>query len=541
MRKFTLNSICIAATLWLASAAEGTKTVWNDGDVFLGFRATSGTGLTLDYLVDLGQASQFKNNSTFTLSIGNIGLDLASVFGSDWYTRIDDNTGTTAVLWAVAGAQDFDAGTGDPDSTLYSSNPIVTPWQTDSPSSQSITSGLVSSMGFQYGGDNSTANSDVAVIQNALQPNSYADFQPGGSQSNGISFERWQPSNEGSPGQILYFNRGAPQFPAVPYEVLGWFELKSDGTVIFHAPGDPTPTPTPIPTPTPTPTASGSPTPTPSGTPTPTPTGSPTPTPTGSPTPTPPPSTLGNISTRLAVETGDNVLIGGFIVTGTDPKTVIVRAIGPSLPVAGALPDPILDLYDSTGALIVSNDNWMDAPNRQAIIDSTVPPTNNLESAILMELSPGSYTAIVRGANNGTGVALVEAYDLASGANSTLANISTRGFVQGGDNVMIGGFIMLGTNVQNVLIRAIGPSLPVAGSLADPMLELYDKNGVLLVSNDNWKDTQEAEIEATTIPPTNDAESAIVETLNPDAYTAIVRGKNGGTGVALVEIYRLTQ
>ena len=243
----------------------------------------------------------------------------------------------------------------------------------------------------------------------------------------------------------------------------------------------------------------------------------------------------------MAVQTGDNVLIGGFIITGTDPKTVIVRAIGPSLPVSGALADPILDLYNSSGQLIVSNDNWMDAPNRQAIIDSTVPPTNNLESAILMQLNPGAYTSIVRGANNGTGVALVEAYDLSSGSNSNLANISTRGQVETGDNVMIGGFILLGTNAQNVLIRAIGPSLPVSGSLSDPILELYDANGILLASNDNWKDTQEAEITATGVPPTNDAESALVETLSPAAYTAIVRGKNSTTGVALVEIYRLSQ
>lgn len=243
----------------------------------------------------------------------------------------------------------------------------------------------------------------------------------------------------------------------------------------------------------------------------------------------------------MSVQTGDNVLIGGFIITGTDPKTVIVRAIGPSLPVPGALADPILDLYNSSGQLILSNDNWMDAPNRQAIIDSTVPPTNNLESAILVQLNPGAYTAIVHGANNGTGVALVEAYDLAAGANSMLANISTRGFVQTGDNVMIGGFIMLGTSSQQVLLRAIGPSLPVAGSLADPILELYNGDGTLLASNDDWKDTQEAEIIATGVPPTNDAESAMVQTLSPAAYTAIVRGKNNGTGVALVEIYRLSQ
>ena len=255
--------------------------------------------------------------------------------------------------------------------------------------------------------------------------------------------------------------------------------------------------------------------------------------------PTPTPSTLGNISTRLRVETGDNVLIGGLIITGTQPKKVIVRAIGPSLPLVGVLADPTLELHDGAGTLITSNDNWMDAPNKQEIIDSALAPTNDFESAILMSLDPGLYTAIVRGVNDTTGIGLVEAYDLDLSADSILANISTRGLVQTGDNVMIGGIIILGTDAQQVLLRAIGPSLPVAGALADPTLELHDKDGVTIASNDNWRSDQEAEIIATTIPPTDDAESAILATLTPDAYTAIVRGKNDTTGVALVEAYQL--
>lgn len=251
------------------------------------------------------------------------------------------------------------------------------------------------------------------------------------------------------------------------------------------------------------------------------------------------PSVLANISTRLRVETGDNVLIGGFIITGTQPKKVIVRAIGPSLPVAGALADPILEL-NSGGTVVATNDNWMDAPNRQEIIDSTVPPTNNAESAILMTLNPGTYTAIVRGVNNTTGVALVEAYDLNRMVDSKLANISTRGLVQTGDNVLIGGFIIVGTDMQRVLMRAIGPSLPVAGNLADPILELHDGNGATLATNDNWMDApNRQEIIDTTIPPTNNAESAILQTLAPATYTAIVRGANATTGVALVEVYGL--
>jgi hypothetical protein len=261
---------------------------------------------------------------------------------------------------------------------------------------------------------------------------------------------------------------------------------------------------------------------------------------TAAPTPTPTPTTLGNISTRLRVETGDNVLIGGFIITGTEAKKMMVRAIGPSLPLIGVLANPTLELRDGSGTLVASNDNWMDAPNKQEIIDSTISPTNDFESAILMSLDPGAYTAIVSGANNTTGIGLVEAYDLDLAADSILANISTRGLVQTGDNVMIGGFIILGSAPQDVLVRAIGPSLPLAGNLADPTLELHDGNGTLLSSNDNWRDTQETEIMATTIPPTDDAESAILQTLGAGAYTAIVRGVNNTTGVALVELYALT-
>jgi plastocyanin len=272
---------------------------------------------------------------------------------------------------------------------------------------------------------------------------------------------------------------------------------------------------------------------------------------TPTPTPTPGPGTvLGNISTRLDVETGDNVLIGGFIVTGTQPKKVIVRAIGPSLnvngvPVPGRLGNPTLDL-DGPGGLIASNDDWRSTQEAE-IIASTVPPTSDLESAIVATLPASAtgigYTAVMRGVNNTTGIGLVEAFDLDRTVDSKLANISTRGFVQTGDNVMIGGVIVLGTGSQKVIVRAIGPSLPVTGPLADPVLELHDSNGLLLAMNDNWRDTQEAEIIATTVPPTNDLESAIVATLLASAtgvgYTAIVSGANGTTGVALVEVFAL--
>ena len=238
------------------------------------------------------------------------------------------------------------------------------------------------------------------------------------------------------------------------------------------------------------------------------------------------PTTLANISTRLRVETGDNVLIGGFIITGPAPKKVIVRAIGPSLPVPGKLENPTLELH-GPGGLIASNDNWREAPNRQEIIDSTIAPTNDLESAILTTLPANGtgYTAIVRGTSGVTGVGLVEVYDLEGTANSNLANISSRGFVQTGDNVMIGGFILIGTGTRKVIVRAIGPSLPVPGALVDPTLDLVNASGVTIASNDNWRSDQEAEIIASTVPPTNDFESAIVATLPPTAHTAILRGR----------------
>jgi hypothetical protein len=252
------------------------------------------------------------------------------------------------------------------------------------------------------------------------------------------------------------------------------------------------------------------------------------------------PSTLGNISTRLRVETGDNALIGGFIVTGTQRKKIIVRAIGPSLPFADKLADPILELHDSSGAFLETNDNWVDSPNKQAIIDSTIPPTDPLESAIVRSVAPGAYTAVVRGVNNGTGIGVVEAYDLDSSANSTLANISARGLVRSGDNVLIAGTIVVGQASQKVIIRALGPSVPVPGNMADPTLELRDNNGALLEANDDWKQSPNKQaIIDSTIPPTNELESAIVRTLAPASYTAILRGAGGTTGVAVVEVYAL--
>jgi hypothetical protein len=251
---------------------------------------------------------------------------------------------------------------------------------------------------------------------------------------------------------------------------------------------------------------------------------------------------LANISTRLPVQTGDNVLIGGFILTGTQPKRVIVRAIGPSLPLAGALADPVLELHGPKGFTTITNDNWR-SDQEAEIIATTIQPSNDLESAIVATLpaNGSAYTAIVKGANDGTGIGLVEAYDLDRLADSKLANISTRGLVQTDDNVLIAGTIVLGRPSQRVLIRGIGPSLSVPGKLADPTLELRDGNGALTESNDNWRSDQETEIIETGIPPTDDLEAAIIARLqgNGASYTAILRGKDGTTGVAVVEVYAI--
>jgi hypothetical protein len=247
---------------------------------------------------------------------------------------------------------------------------------------------------------------------------------------------------------------------------------------------------------------------------------------------------LGNISTRSFVGTGEQVLIGGFIIAGTQSKEVILRAIGPSLPLGGALSDPYLELHDSSGAIIASNDNWRTSQETE-ILNTGVAPTLDAESAIVKTLEPGAYTVIVKGAHGETGVGLVEAYDLDQSVDSRLANISTRSLVQTGDNVLIGGFIILGQSPANTILRAIGPSLPVAGPLVDPILELHDSNGTTIMSNDDWQTDQEAEIIATGIAPTDPAEAAIVATLPPAPYTAIVRGKDDSTGLALVEVYQI--
>jgi hypothetical protein len=268
---------------------------------------------------------------------------------------------------------------------------------------------------------------------------------------------------------------------------------------------------------------------------------------------------LDNISTRSLVQTGEHVMIGGFIVQGTGPKSVIIRAIGSELTqygITNALANPRLELHDGTGALIGTNDNWQHtiiggiiiSDQVSAIQDSGRAPTAASESAIIANLQPGNYTAIVSGVNNTAGVALVEVYDLSPAASSNLENISTRSFVQTGQNVMIGGFIVQGSGTQRVIVRAIGPELTqygVTDPLANAMLELHNGTGALIGTNDNWQTTilggiitsdQVSAIQNSGHAPTAASESAIIADLQPGNYTAIVRGVNNTTGVALVEV-----
>jgi hypothetical protein len=258
------------------------------------------------------------------------------------------------------------------------------------------------------------------------------------------------------------------------------------------------------------------------------------------PTQTPTP-TLVNISTRGSVETGSGVTISGFIITGTDSKQVVVRGLGPTLTqfnIPGVLADPFVSLIDGTGHVLYNNDNWKDT--QQAAIQATgLAPPHDLESAILRTLQPGNYTAVLSGKNSTTGIGLLELYSTSAG----LTNVSTRGFVGTGDNVLIGGFSSSGGNGSiQLVIRALGPTLTqfgVSGALADPTLTLLDSNGTVLASNDNWKNTQQTVIRATGFAPPNDLESAIYATLPNGNYTALLAGKNGATGVGLLEVYKV--
>jgi hypothetical protein len=265
-------------------------------------------------------------------------------------------------------------------------------------------------------------------------------------------------------------------------------------------------------------------------------------------TPTPGPAAQPlNLSTRMRVQSGDDVGIGGFIISGTAPKPVLVRGLGPSLQgsmISDYLPDPVLELHGPAGFITIGNDNWKDDPAQAALIKSTgLQPTHDLESAIYATLDPGAYTAVVRGRNSTSGIGLVEVYDVSQAVPARLANISTRALVGTNNNVVIAGFILGGnTGEDRLVVRGIGPSLTSVGvpnALTNPTLELRDSNGALLTANDNWQENpaQAAELMAAGLAPTSPFESGIATTLAPGAYTALLAGFNFGTGVGLVEVY----
>jgi cyclophilin family peptidyl-prolyl cis-trans isomerase len=262
------------------------------------------------------------------------------------------------------------------------------------------------------------------------------------------------------------------------------------------------------------------------------------------------PGRLVNLSARMQVGTGDNALIAGFIMQGTASKRLLIRGLGPSLTAFGvpnALVNPTLELHDSSGANIKSNDNWGDAANQQDVSDTGLAPGSTNESAILMtvpsDTNGAAYTAVLRGANNSTGVGVVDVYDLDSGSGSTLLNISTRGQVGTDPNALFAGFTLGGTDSKQILVRAVGPSLTAFGvpnALTDPMLDLFNGQGTKIDSNDDWMSSpQKTQIQSSGLAPTNAKESAILRTLAAGPYTAVVHGTNGGTGVGSVEVYQL--
>src|SRR5436190_201321 len=347
-------------------------------------------------------------------------------------------------------------------------------------------------------------------------------------------------------GTLYNFRFDSDKPPITTTATIGFFKTGSPVTLAILGPNacDAIPSPTPTATPpNPTPTVTPSATPPTS---TPTPTGTPPASPTPAISPVPAAQAL-NLSTRMLVQSGANVGIAGFIITGAAPKHVLIRALGPSITgLPGVLDDPMLELY-RPGAFTITNDNWGDDPAQAAAIIATgIPPANDREAAIDATLNPGAYTAIIRGKFNSSGVALIEVYDLSPTVPSKLANISTRAFVSSGNSIVIAGFILGGNSgSDNIVLRGIGPSIACGGGcsslLQNPTLELRDNNGALLVANNDWQDNpaQASEISGAGLAPMNSREAAIATALPPGLYTALLADLNHGTGLGLVEVYDL--
>jgi hypothetical protein len=451
--------------------------------------------------------------------------------GSDSFTfkandgAADSNTATISItVFAVNDAPSFTKG---PDQTVaQNSGPQLVPnWATN------ISAGPANESGQSVMFMLSNNNASLFSSQPAITPNGTLSYTPAPGASGSATITVLLKDNGGTAqgGQ----DSSAPQTFTI---------------TVTAAP--PSPTATATATPTTTATATATATPTATATATATPTATPAASPSATPRGTPSAAQALNLSTRLRVDTGEKVMIGGFIVTGEAAKSVVLRGMGPSLvnmgiPAASVLNDPVIELHGSSGALVLSNDNWKESPQRVQIEGTVFEPGNDREAVILATLPPAAYTVILKGAGGTAGIGLVEAYDTNATVDSELANVSTRGFVETGANVMIGGF-MLGGNPNNtrIAIRGLGPSLASAGLtnlLADPTLELHNGDGTIMISNDNWQDNpvSAAALTANGLAPTDMNEAAIFTILPPGSFTAILAGKNAGVGIGLIEIYNL--
>lgn len=508
------------------------------GDLMIGFE----NGSVRDVLISIGPAQNYVTaQAPFSLNIANLNSALVTAFGPSPATNAD-------IFMAAFG----NLNPNDPSNTLYASQPHSNALSGSAHSSRGSNMSAVES---QYSND-FAAQQTPAIVQDSSQAqNTYVAYVTGGK-----VFQNYITEVPFSSATLTLDRVPSTTNGGGPTRTLGTITFSFDGggnvTAATFAPAaTPSPTPSPSPsvsptvtptppvsptpiTPTPTPTVTPTPTATPTGTPPPT----PTPTPSGTPTPTPTPVAaphFANLSTRASVGQGDNATIAGVIVKGSGAKDILFRALGPALPGESVLTDPVLELFDAAGNSIARNDNWRDTQEEQIAATQLAPPRDS-DSAIRRTLQPGAYTAIMRGAGATGGIGLVEVYDIDPNATANLANISTRGQIGGGAQVLIGGVIVTGNAPMPVVVRGLGPSTGVPGALQNPILQLFNPDGALLYANDNWRDNQEAEILATKLQPLDDREAAILRTLPPGAYTAILSGALGATGIGLIEAYRIS-
>ena len=572
---------------------------WNVATNSFSQVATIGPGIGQPYVPTIigpdGTVFTMNGGTMFALgSLNGVGITLASSEPDSRRVVVGESLAFTATITNTGAPGPTPSGTVTfQDLTYQNLTPVTTTLASNVPldangQASVITSSLTAGNGFlgnhfitaTYSGDGNFSGGSTTLVQKVHESGTTTTVTSSPNPSNpgeAVSFTATvapAPPSSKVPSGMVTFQEGSTVLAQLPLKASATASFitaalsAGDHTVtasyasdtVFASSSDTTTQTVATPTPTATATATATPTPAPTTTPTPTATSTPTPTPTSTPTPTPAPTTTPtptptpaaqavNLSTRMRVQPGDYVGIGGFIITGSAPKHVLVRAIGPSLTsssVPDALADPVLELHGPGTFATINNDNWKDDPAQEALIKASgIPPTNDRESAIDVVLVPGAYTAVVRGKNDTSGVALVEVYDLDPGASSKLANISTRALVSIGDNIVIAGFT-LGSQSGNdrVAVRGLGPSLTAAGvvnALSNPTLELRNANGALLMANDDWEDdpAQAAALTTAGLALKNELESGIAATLPPGAYTALLAGDDNGTGIGLVEVYDL--